>query len=148
MKLADTNLWLALALSKHKFHSDAHAWLATMTRPQEVVFCRSTQQSFLRLLTTEAMFKAYGLRPFSNQEAWALYKSFLANQHIGYAQEPDGLEAQWETLASRQTASPKIWMDAYLAAFAISGDYQLVTIDNDFKQYVGLNFFMLQDLSK
>jgi uncharacterized protein len=143
MKLVDTNVWLALSLSKHKFHNDAQAWLATAIKSQEVLFCRSTQQSFLRLLTTEAMFKGFGLQPFNNKDAWALYQSFLANPAIGYAQEPTGLETQWGALASRETSSPKMWMDAYLAAFAISGGYQLVTTDEGFKDYVGLDLVVI-----
>jgi predicted nucleic acid-binding protein len=54
MVLADSNVWLALALSKHQFHATAGAWLAEQA-PQEVLFCRATQQSFLRLLTTRAV---------------------------------------------------------------------------------------------
>jgi predicted nucleic acid-binding protein len=34
-------------------------------------------------------------------------------------------------------------MDAYLAAFAITGGYQLVTTDKAFKQFKGLNLLIL-----
>jgi predicted nucleic acid-binding protein len=43
VKLADTNVWLALVLSKHDFHPAAQAWLATETAPKSVAFCRATQ---------------------------------------------------------------------------------------------------------
>jgi toxin-antitoxin system PIN domain toxin len=142
MKLADVNVWLALTLSAHKFSNATQEWLNNK-KPGEVLFCRATQQSFLRLLTTEAVCKSYGLRAFSNQDAWSLYQKFLADARISYAQEPEGLETQWEALASLQTASPKVWMDAYLAAFAISGGYQFVTTDNDFKQFNGLQLLLL-----
>jgi predicted nucleic acid-binding protein len=29
-----------------------------------------------------------------------------------------------------------LWIDAYLAAFAIAGGYRLLTLDRDFRQYV------------
>ena len=51
-KLADSNIWLALTLSKHRFHQASLAWLDRLHAGELVVFCRSTQQSYLRLLTT------------------------------------------------------------------------------------------------
>lgn len=35
-------------------------------------------------------------------------------------------------------ASPKVVMDAYLAAFAVAGGYRLVTLDRAFVQFKGL----------
>ena len=46
--------------------------------------------------------------------------------------EPPGTRELWLELAGRETASPKVWMDAYLAAFAICCDLTLVTLDRDF----------------
>ena len=47
--------------------------------------------------------------------------------------------------AQLSSASPKVWTDAYLAAFAIGHDQELVTIDSDFKNFekAGLNLKML-----
>jgi predicted nucleic acid-binding protein len=71
MALADSNFWLALALSKHAFHRVARAWLRRQSGADPVLFCRSTQQSFLRLLTTSAVFSPYGIPPLSNKAAWS-----------------------------------------------------------------------------
>ncbi len=38
-------------------------------------------------------------------------------------------------LASRKTISPKVWADAYLAAFAIRAGVPLVSFDADFAKY-------------
>ena len=56
-----------------------------------------------------------------------------------------GLSGLWPSLAGRATASPKVWMDAYLAAFAIKGDLTLVTLDRDFCSYEkeGLNLIVV-----
>ncbi len=143
MKLADTNIWLALALSKHVFHEAAQSWLDAESQEREVLFCRSTQQSFLRLLTTAAVLRPYGLLPLTNGEVWALYERFLADRRIGMVAEPPGLEARWKALAALATPSPKLWMDAYLAAFAIAGGYQFVTTDQAFAQYTGLDLIVL-----
>ena len=142
MPLADSNVWLALALSKHGFHGAARTWLAGRP-PREALFCRATQQSFLRLLTTGAVLAPYGVPPLSNQAAWSIYEDFLADERIAWVQEPRGLEASWKKLAAGAKASPKLWMDAYLAAFALAGGHQLVTTDRAFKQFKGLGLLVL-----
>lgn len=110
MMLADSNVWLALALSAHPFHNAASAWLARMPENEVVVFCRSTQQSLLRLLTTEGVLEPYGLPPLSNNAAWALYENWLGDERIAFADEPPDLESYWRRLAARDTPSPKPWM--------------------------------------
>jgi toxin-antitoxin system PIN domain toxin len=143
MMLADSNIWLALALSKHEFHGVARAWLADRKSPEAALFCRSTQQSFLRLLTTRAVLAPYGIPPLSNKAAWSAYEGFLADERISWVEEPRGLESHWKKLAAHSKASPKLWMDAYLAAFALAGGYQLVTTDKAFKQFKGLDLLVL-----
>jgi uncharacterized protein len=143
VNLPDTNLWLALALSKHEFHSIALDWFARQSEEGSVLFCRSTQQSVLRLVTTEAVMRLYALPPMTNDGAWDLYEGFLADRRISWASEPRGLESRWKGFAARSTASPKLWMDAYLAAFAMAGGHQLVTTDKAFTQFAGLDHHIL-----
>jgi uncharacterized protein len=143
MMLPDSNVWLALALSKHVFHGPTCAWLADRKPEETALFCRSTQQSFMRLLTTRAVLNPYGIPPLSNKAAWSAYEGFLADERIAWVEEPRGLESHWKRLATRSQASPKLWMDAYLAAFAIAGGYQLVTTDKAFNQFKGLNHVVL-----
>jgi uncharacterized protein len=143
MPLADSNVWLALALSKHVFHSAAREWLGQLSSAETAFFCRSTQQSFLRLLTTAAVLAPYGIPPLSNKAAWSAYEGFLADKRIAWTEEPHGLQATWKKLAAGPKASPKLWMDAYLAAFAIAGGFQLVTTDQAFKQFKGLDLLVL-----
>jgi len=143
MVLADSNVWLALALSKHEFHGVVRDWFARQKPPQAVVFCRSTQQSFLRLLTTDAVLAPYGIPPLGNKAAWSAYEGFLADERISWVAEPRGLDSHWKKLAGGSKASPKLWMDAYLAAFAIAAGHQLVTTDKAFKQFNGLDLVLL-----
>lgn len=143
LTLADSNIWLALTLTGHDYHETALTWLETMTNPGEILFCRSTQQSFLRLLTTSAVLGPFGNSPLTNAEAWEVYAGILGNPRIAFAQEPADLERHWQRLALRRTASPKVWMDAYLAAFAIAGQYRLVTIDAAFGQFDELDLHLL-----
>lgn len=143
MILADTNVWLALALPPHVFHASARAWFEVQSAEASVLFCRATQQSFLRLLTTDAVMRPYGLSPASNADAWTVYEGMRADRRIGFAPEPAGLEAHWQRLAVRSSASPKLWMDAYLAAFALAGGHELVTTDQGFRQFEGIAMKLL-----
>lgn len=143
MILADTNFWLALSLSRHTFHQAARNWLAGQSTAASLLFCRSTQWSFLRLLTTEAVMRPYGIPPMINSMAWSLYENLLSDRRIKFVPEPPAIETRWKQFAQVKTASPKLWMDAYLAAFAIAGGYQLLTTDQGFKQFAGLDLILL-----
>jgi len=72
----------------------------------------------------------------SNREAWAAYEALLADDRVMLqADEPPGIEARWRELTLRDTASPKLWTDAYLAAFSIAAGYRMVTTDAAFGQF-------------
>jgi uncharacterized protein len=142
--LSDSNVWLALALLQHEFHAAARKWLSGLSAHERVFFCRSTQQSFLRLLTTRAVLAPYGIPPLSNEAAWHAFEGFLKNRSINFMEEPSGLEAHWKRLTNGLKPAPKLWMDAYLAAFAMAGEYSLVTLDKAFKQFKGLDLVVLE----
>ncbi len=144
MNLADSNVWLALALSGHVHQPATREWLESVEHPGSIMFCRATQQTFLRLLTNAAVLAPYGNPPLTNSEAWATYEAFLADDRIVIrSTEPAGLEARWHELAIRDTASPKLWMDAYLAAFASAAGSLMVTTDAAFRQFPGLDLLVL-----
>jgi toxin-antitoxin system PIN domain toxin len=142
--LCDVNVWLALALSGHVHHAATRAWLDTIEEPSSIVFCRATQQALLRLLTNAAVLAPYGNAPLSNDAAWASYEALVADDRILLsAGEPAGLDARWMVFALRPTASPKLWMDAYLAAFATAAGWTMVTTDTAFAQFSGLDLVLL-----
>jgi toxin-antitoxin system PIN domain toxin len=142
--LCDANVWLALALSGHVHHAVARDWLDTIDEPASVLFCRSTQQALLRLLTNAAVLAPYGNAPLTNAAAWEAYEAFAADDRIALrVDEPADLEARWKAFARRDDSSPKLWMDAYLAAFAVSDRCRLVTTDAAFSQFEGLEALIL-----
>ena len=143
MKLVDSNVWLAVAISSHEHHALASAWLRQQS-VKDVAFCRNTQLSFLRLITTRAVLNVYGIPPLTNKQAMELYAALIGSPQITFAGEPDELEIHWRGLISVDTSSPKLWMDAYLAAFAIAGGHQLVTIDSGFAQFESLDLLLLR----
>jgi uncharacterized protein len=133
--LFDANIWVAATFPTHPFHAPALTALEAATPDAPAVFCRATQVSFLRLATTPQLLKQYGARGFTNDDVLAGLQILLSRPSVAEMDEPLGTAALWLRLASRDTASPKVWMDAYLAAFAICGEMRLVSLDHDFKAY-------------
>lgn len=92
------------------------------------------------------MARNYGFPDIDNQQAVEILTGYHELIYVDFLNEPTGIHALWLKLANRNTASPKVWLDAYLAAFAISGKLPLVTTDKDFRQYIpeGLDLQLLQ----
>jgi toxin-antitoxin system PIN domain toxin len=141
--LPDINVWLALSLQAHPHHPTALAWFGA-SRTGTVHFCRYTQQGTLRLLTTAALFAPLGLRPMGNREAIRALANMLADDRITFAEEPRGVFEAWMRHADAPGSSPKRWMDAYLAAFALVGGYQLVTTDKGIKHFKEVDVLVLK----
>ncbi len=144
MTLPDTNVWLALVLSKHDFHAAASTWFEEQAEEQSVAFCRATSQSLVRLLSTAAMMNAYGLPAMSNEQAWKVYQGLLKDRRVTFAVESADIETRWGQFAARSTSSPKLWMDAYLAAFCASSGMTCVTTDGAFQQFKPLRLILLK----
>lgn len=130
MLLPDVNVWVAVAFKGHEHHRPAKAWFDGIVA--KLYFCRTTQQGFLRLATNPKVFPEDAV---SMPDAWRLYDEFSADPRIEFAQEPDGIESEWRRYTRSESFSPKVWNDAYLAAFARLNRLELVTFDQGFKAY-------------
>jgi len=137
--LADINVWVPLAMSNHSRHEQVVAWFEKLREGDIVYFCRATQQGFLRLITDPKLFLRAAL---SNEGAWHLYQDLLKDFRIEWIGEPDGLDKAWFEYATRRASSTKLWMDAYLAAFARLHGMKLVSFDNGFQGYESLEWLM------
>lgn len=131
----DSNVWLALTISAHPQHSLAKKTFAAATPSQPALFCRATQQSFLRLATNPAILKVYGAEGLTNQDAASPLESLKQLPEIRALTEPQDLHSLWLRLASLPSTSPKVGIDAYLAAFAILHEMEFVTLDRDFRNF-------------
>jgi len=140
MHLPDINFWLALAFDSHKHHAPATEWFAGAL-PADCAFCRLTQQGVLRLATTPAVL---GDKALTLVEAWQMYDALFADPRVVFAEEPEDIEARWRNYTRARSFSPKVWNDAYLAAFAASADFDLVTFDQGFLQYDGLRYLIVR----
>ena len=82
--------------------------------------------------------------PLTNRQAWRLYEHLLSDDRIVLqADEPTRLETRWKSLSASDIASPKTWMDTYLAGFALAGGYTLVTTDAAFTEFAGLDLTLV-----
>lgn len=129
--LPDVNVWLALAFDSHTSHPVAAQWLAGASEAS-FAFCRATQSGFLRMATNASAFPHDAV---TMPEAWNLHDRIRADRRAIFAEEPADLERHWRKLADRPTRSHHLWADAYLAAFALAGGYEMVTLDRGFAQF-------------
>jgi len=135
-RLLDTGVWVGLAYASHPHHHAARKVFEAADSERPVAFCRATQTSFLRLLTTPTIQTLYGGAAVTNAEAWAKSQELLALPQVVWLAEPVALESAWKRCACVGSVSPKVWMDGYLAAFAIAGGLELITFDRDFTNFI------------
>jgi toxin-antitoxin system PIN domain toxin len=126
----DVNVWFALAVADHPHHGPALAWWNEES--SLAGFSRLTQLGLLRLLTTAS---AMGGLPLTNTEAWAVYDGFLADDRVRVFPELSVFDDLFRSHSGLAQTAPKVWVDAYLAAYAAANEAVLVTFDPAFTRY-------------
>jgi toxin-antitoxin system PIN domain toxin len=121
----DVNVWLALLMEDHMHRAAARRWLES-TDSGVIGFVRVTQMSVLRLLTTPA---AMNGRPLRMPGAWAAYDRLFGDDRVAFVDEPSGIDEAFRKYARKIHASPKLWADAWLLAFAECADGAVITFD-------------------
>lgn len=129
LNFLDANVWLALLWNRHAHSEKAARWFEEST-DEQFFFCRFTQLTVLRLLTTE---KIMGKDARTMAEAWGLWDQVWADSRMAFLPEPDGLEREFRSRSRLASRSPKVWADAYLLAFAAAAGVKLVTFDRALK---------------
>lgn len=125
LNFLDANVWLALLWSRHVHSERARDWFERAGEEQ-FFFCRFTQITMLRLLTTQEIMRE-DVKTMT--QAWDLWDKIWADTRVDFLPEPEGLEAQFRTRSRLSSRSPKVWADAYLLAFAVAGGLKFVTFD-------------------
>jgi len=95
---------------------------------------------FLRLATNRKIFPSDAL---SMRDAWQVYDQMMSDERIAFADEPHDIEIAWRNFAQLRTFSTNVWSDAYLAAFAVTADFDFITFDKGFTQYANLRCTIL-----
>ena len=122
----DVNVWLALSTRDHQNFASAWSWYTALPGQTALAFCRITQLSFLRLLTTQSVM---GRGTLTKAGAWKAYDRWRKDAGAEFADEPPGLESIFRSRTDSRQASPKDWADSYLAAFSLAAGIRLVTFD-------------------
>lgn len=138
--LPDINVWLALTDDRHAHHEAAQQYWNEQ-RAGEIAFCRVTMLALLRLVTNPQVMS--GL-PYTQGEAWNIYRTYRNLAIIRFQPEASTLETSFAALTTDSTLPHRLWTDAYLAAFAISTGNRLVSFDTDFQRFPNLDLLLLK----
>jgi predicted nucleic acid-binding protein len=84
------------------------------------------QMGFLRLMTTAA---AMGGKPLTMAKAWSVHDRPYEDDRVMFVPETPEVEARFREYTRGTLASPKLWADAWLLAFAHASGGTLVTFD-------------------
>ena len=133
--LCDVNVLLALVTDRHALHGLSVRWSESIPAAGAVV-CRVAQMGLLRLLNNPAVMQEDVLDTAS---CWALWRRLLEDERFRFApDEPPDLDAAFERFTIGRAFSPRLWTDAYLAAYAHAAQLTLVTLDHGFRSFPGL----------
>jgi len=144
--LIDPCVWLALSFEAHPCHRQTRQALLNAAPDHPRLWCRFSQRSFLRLACTPTLLNAYGAATATNRDALHALQALLALPQVAVVEKAPNLMACWMKLARLDQAATNRWMDAYLAALAISSGWRLLTLDRDFPGFVinGLDLQLLE----
>ena len=130
--LADVSWLLPLCYGGHEHHEAARQWLEALPEGDGVAVCRLAQLGLLRLLSNPSVM---GADVCATDAAWKLNDRLLGDPRFSWEPEPSTLEAELHRLTKGFPYSPKLWQDAYFAAFAVAADLPLVTFDRGFRKF-------------
>jgi toxin-antitoxin system PIN domain toxin len=139
--IADANVLFPLLVQGHAAYEVAKAWWDE--QPDATVgTCLLTRMAVLRLLTNRVAMNGAPVRPDDAVKAWSKLSDDPRSFHIDA--EPADHELRFVSLVSSREPSPNLWTDAWLAALAISLDYEFTTFDRGFKSFRGLKLQLLE----
>ena len=103
-------------------------------------FCRVTQMALLRHLGKS---KIMGRFAQSQQDAWRIYDKPTQDPRVLIITEPATLGTTFRSLTQADSPSHALWTDDYLAAFSMEIGAQLVTFDQRFSRFSGLDLLVM-----
>jgi uncharacterized protein len=133
--LCDVNVLLALTTDRHASHAAALRWAESLSSG-EAAICRIAQAGLLRLLNNPSVMREDAL---DTDSCWQLWRRMLQDERLYFTPtEPPGLDAAFERFTTGRKFTPRLWTDAYLAAYAQASGLTLVTFDQGFRQFPDL----------
>lgn len=137
--LADVNVLLPLFIRHHAHHSASLRWFNAL-QPGEAVLCRFVQLTLIRLMGNAAVMTQ---GPIAASAAWVLIEQLLEDERIGFVAEPASVDSSLPGFLQYSVPAPKLVADAYLAAFSVAASMRMVTFDQGFRQYSGVDLELL-----
>lgn len=138
--LADVNILLALLVVHHRHHDFAVRWFEDVAG-REIALCRVVQLALIRLMGNKTIMGEYVI---SASAAWKVVEDLLRDERVEFVPEPPQIDSVFPIMLRYSTPTHKLVADAWLAAFAIASSSRLVTLDTGFRQFKGLDLYLLQ----
>jgi uncharacterized protein len=137
--LVDVNIVLAILVPRHEHHRRAMRWFDDLAATQAGL-CRFVQLALIRLLANRVVMGEFALPP---GDGWATMERLLLDERVELVPEPVGVDTYLPVLLRQRSPSGKLVSDAYLAAFAMAGGRELVTLDAGFRNFRGLELDLI-----
>jgi uncharacterized protein len=102
-----------------------------------------TRLAVLRLLSNRVAMNVDPVKPKEALAAWQQLAHDPRSIHI--ESEPATHEHRFASLVTGREPTPNLWTDAWLAALALSLDYEVTTFDRGFKSFRGLRVKLLTE---
>jgi uncharacterized protein len=139
--IADANVLFPLLVQGHAAYETAKRWWDE--QPDGTVStCLITRLAVLRLLPNKVAMNGAPVRPEEALNAWGRLSNDPRSFHIDSS--PAEHESRFVALVTSQEPTPNLWADAWLAALAMSLDYEVTTFDRGFRSFRGLKLRLLE----
>ncbi len=139
--LCDVNLLVAICYEAHEHHSKALRWLGKKKDSRSLLICRAAHLGLLRLLNNPSVM---GPDVRSAKQVWAISDLLFSDDRFEFAGEPLGLITIFRAFTSAGKYTPKVWQDAYLAAFATKAGFSFATFDGGFSKFKELSLDLIR----
>ena len=103
--------------------------------------CLLTRLAVLRLLSNRVAMNGDPVKPKEALAAWRQLADDPRSIHID--SEPATHEHRFALLVTGREPTPNLWTGAWLAALALSLDYEVTTFDRGFRSFRGLQVRLL-----
>ncbi|MFI5384996.1 MAG: TA system VapC family ribonuclease toxin [Fimbriimonadales bacterium] len=133
--LPDVNVWVALSTPDHPMRPAAARYWREASAPN-FAFSRVTALGLVRVVSSPTHFGGRSLDP---ADAWRAYAIWRLRPEVHLFEEPPHCDSLIEEWIHKGLVTARTWTDAYLAAFALSSGFRLVTFDQDFGRFPGLD---------
>ncbi|MBW0174372.1 MAG: PIN domain-containing protein [Vulcanococcus sp.] len=137
--LPDLNVWLALVWPEHNHHRQALKYWEHQAS-QQILFCTVTALGLVRLVCQP---KLMGDAMKTPREASALLEAFCQQPGVGMAAAEHGGWEVFHQLVRTNNLPARLCTDTHLAALAMANGWRLVSFDQDFKRFEGLELLSL-----